>query len=746
MKNFYKLVFFVFLLPATAFATHIVGGELYLIDRKTSDYRFTLGLNLYFDDINGNPQAEDAQITVSIYRKSDNELMGNYVLPRVSNNYISYNSPACTVTNLRTRILGYGIDIYMSPVDFSDSQGYYAVWERCCRNNTIININTPGAVGNAFFMEFPPVTDTRGNRIYNSSPQFPVIRGDYACINTPFRFPFGATDPDNDQLFYYLATPFKGNSSTSSPIPAQNASLSGGTYPLVSWATGYGLSNIIPGTDPVKVNSSTGEISFTANQIGLYVFSVVCEEYRSGRKIGSVRRDFQIAVLDCPKNLAPSMGMKQNNRNIARNSTIKVKTTDSRCFDVLLNDQFVAGSGSTGSLLNVRVISTNFPAGYVSLSPVSGTVSNNTDTLRSKLCWANCAINPPGQPFALQLVVSDQGCPFPLTDTLKVQFDFDPKPNIPSAIQTLPAISQATVIAGGKLDFTVLGINHDQDSVSIEAIGRGFNLAGAGMTFANLPNSTADSLKLPFNWNPDCTVKTGNTYIVDFIIKERRCGKIKPDTVTVKLIFQPRISKPPVVITTLPGNVADKLIGETIAFDVIATDPENDLVTVRAVPRGFLLADVGMVYETPKSGKGRMVIPFLWQIPCNALNAVNSDNFIIDFVAEDNSCQPNRFDSVRVTLSVRDLKVSYDFLPVNLFTPNPEIDTLNSYFEIPDLPADNCDDKFDRVEIYNRWGKQVFRTQDRHFRWEAKNFPNGGYFYLVYYEKRRWRGFVNVMR
>jgi gliding motility-associated-like protein len=745
MKKIYKWIFLL-IFPLPVFATHIVGGEFYLIDRQTSDYRFELGLNLYFDKINGQASAEDAQIIASVYRKSDNFLMGNVTLLKISSTPVTYNNPSCTVGSLSTLLLRYAVNINLSPSNFSDAGGYYVVWERCCRNNVIDNIQTPGSVGNAFYMEFPPVS-VNGNRFINSSPQFPTVQGDYACINEPFFFPFGAKDADGDVLTYYLDTPLAGRAGNGTapnppPILDQNTAA---PYPVIRWASGYSLNNIIQGSQPVSIDSKTGLITFTASKTGLYVFSVVCNEYRNGRQIGLVRRDFQIAVIDCPRNLSPVVAMKKEGKNIARNSTITVKANESRCFDLLLNDQFTSGTTNPSSLLKTRIIQTNFPSYYVSLTPTSGTVKSNTDTLRAKLCWANCSTNIPGQPFDLRVVVEDEGCPFPRTDTIRVLFDFEPRPSIASKISTDLPGNQATIIAGNQLSFNVLGTNADFDSVSVEAIGRGFTLPAALMTFTNIL-TTNDNIKIPFQWKPDCSLKTGNTYTVDFILKERRCGTVTPDTVTVKLRFEARPSQPPSIETTLSGNSANKIAGETVAFNVIATDPDNDILMVRAEGRGFSLKEVGIEYDTPKSGQGKLTIPFIWKIPCSSLGVVPDNKFIIDFITEDNSCQPDRFDTVKVTISVKDLEVQYDFLPVNMFTPNPEVDTLNSYFSIPDLPLDNCDDQFRKIEIYNRWGKVVYKTDDRNFKWAGTNFPSGGYYYLIYYEKRRWKGWINLIR
>ncbi|MBC8112459.1 MAG: gliding motility-associated C-terminal domain-containing protein [Verrucomicrobia bacterium] len=733
-----------------SYATHIVGGEMYLTYRSTNTY--SMGVVLYFDAINGSAAANDIRLQINVYRKRDNRLMDIFEAPRTTDNVIAYNNPACAIgSQVQTRRIFYEISVVLLPSLYNDSQGYYAVWERCCRNNVINNIVNPGAVGNTFYLEFPAVTATNGSLFVNSSPIFPTITGDYACLNEPFRFDFSGVDADGDLLLYTLVTPLAGNSSPARPGGVQggvvdNINQPGPNYPLVQWATSFGINNIIPGTDPVKVNAQTGQISFTANREGLFVFSVLVEEFRNGRKIGAVQRDFQIKVLNCPKNQAPSIKLKDNktNRITTQNALIRVAATDDRCFDLVLNDNFT-GTNLTSSQLNIRVNRTNFPTNLISISPASGTVRTNTDTLRAKLCWDNCALNPPGQPFRLELLVSDQGCPFPQTDTVKIQFDFEEKPNLLSAATTNLAGNQATVIAGSNLTFEVFGSNPDKDSVTLEAIGRDFTLGNTGMLFANV--SGTDMLRSTFRWNPDCQIQQGRLYLIDFIVKERRCGKITADTITVTLDFKARPSRQPEISTTLLNNTAEAFAGETIKFDIIASDPDSDPIIINAMGRNFKLPDVKMEYESPKAGVGQppLRVPFTWTIPCDALGQIEDDKFVIDFVVEDNSCLPQRFDTTTVTLFIKDVTSTFEiFLPDNVFTPNG--DSANQVYTMPALPVDNCEDQFDRIEIYNRWGKLVFESKDRFFVWEGKNFPAGSYIYTVFYQKRRYKGWVSIIK
>ena len=56
----------------------------------------------------------------------------------------------------------------------------------------------------------------------------------------------------------------------------------------------------LPASDPngvISIDAVTGTISWTASLIGNWVYTVICEEWRNGIKIGEIRRDMQFIVL-----------------------------------------------------------------------------------------------------------------------------------------------------------------------------------------------------------------------------------------------------------------------------------------------------------------------------------------------------------------------------------------------------------------------------------------------------------------
>ncbi|MFB9296840.1 gliding motility-associated C-terminal domain-containing protein [Persicitalea jodogahamensis] len=259
--------------------------------------RYTMTLVQFWDEntlTNGNT---DQSAELLFYRKRDNRLVFKSNLPFVSRRNVSYQNQACAAYRSLKTIEGtYKSTVTLPPSDFDDPQGYYIVWERCCRNDDINNIDAPGSNGMVFYLEFPPLTTQ------NSSPVFSFPNGDYICKDQTFSMNMSARDADDDELRYSLVTPMRGNTGRTNPI-GNDSPKSG--YALVNWSAGISDQNMIPGSPSLKINERNGNLTVVADQLGLYVFTIQVEEYRNGVKIGLVRRDFQLLVIECSKNTPP---------------------------------------------------------------------------------------------------------------------------------------------------------------------------------------------------------------------------------------------------------------------------------------------------------------------------------------------------------------------------------------------------------------------------------------------------------
>ncbi|MGB0432372.1 MAG: gliding motility-associated C-terminal domain-containing protein, partial [Bacteroidia bacterium] len=80
------------------------------------------------------------------------------------------------------------------------------------------------------------------------------------------------------------------------------------------------------------------------------------------------------------------------------------------------------------------------------------------------------------------------------------------------------------------------------------------------------------------------------------------------------------------------------------------------------------------------------------------------------------------------------------------FSPNS--DGLNDEFR----PVLDCEITFYNLRIYNRWGQEIFSTQEASESWQPQNIPLGQYYYLLSYKdaytrkEHFWHGSISLIK
>jgi len=276
---------------STLYANHIVGGELTYECIDANEGLYTIKLALYRDCLckeNSDCPEFDGVANITIFnngQKLGEELTllaRKEIKPNIEGLCLETVPDLCIEASV-----GYEKVIKLPPSPFE----YIIVYQRCCRNTTIVNIENPSQTGSTYQITIPPTNVA----VCNNSPVFNNYPPIVICTGFPIEFDYSATDIDGDSLVYELCNPLKGAPNTNpNPVEADYP-----PYTSVDWVDNFSVENQM-GSDPqVKVNPVTGYLEGTPLRAGQYIMGICVKEYRNGRLLGTMARDFQFNVADC---------------------------------------------------------------------------------------------------------------------------------------------------------------------------------------------------------------------------------------------------------------------------------------------------------------------------------------------------------------------------------------------------------------------------------------------------------------
>jgi len=656
-------LFFTLLAALPARATHIVGGELELVHLSDNTYR--AGLIMYFDAIYGNPGAIDPNVTVHIFSKSNDAFVTSITMRLRSDNLVSYSQPDCAIGELVTRRIYYWRNIELNPFAYNDPEGYYMIWERCCRNGVIDNIIAPGDAGQTFYMEFPPLS-RNGARFINSSPElFPPL-SDYACVNQPFNFDFSGSDKDGDDLRYSLSVPLNGYSTAADPVPPAFPA----PYPPVTFLGGLGLNNMIPGSPSLRINSQ-GILTLTPTQPGLFVFAVKVEEFRNGVKIGELRREYQLLVIDCPTYTPPNATAETEAEGEYREGTIlELDENDPRCGTIFVTD------GDDDAIVQAEVIPVQNGEGII-IDGEPYPVPGRTGEAAIPFCLPEC---PPvvGEPIIFDILVSDNACAVPLYDTLRMRVLINVPENLPPTVTTdlAPPANDGdcftdTLLIGENFNFNVISDDPNSDTVSVEMIGMGFSPEGVGMSLTNTIGPA--ELISPFSWTPPCDLleddEEERLFELLFVTQDsNKCNEAEFDTTCVNLLvtnkveanFTPELTTDLVEYDPAEDVYIDSVIvGNDWEFTLFGFDADSDSIALTGFGLDFQFADHQITFSDT-AGRFRLEAPFLWETECDDLEDITEPRtFNLRFILNDfKTCDLKSYDTLDVRMTLLPLPES----------------------------------------------------------------------------------------
>ena len=665
MKKIILILLCLWAFPAAA--SHIVGGEFEIIHISGTQYR--INLILYFDELNGSIGARDPSVDARIFRKRDNALMMDVFLPFASQTPVSYTQPSCSNGEIVTSRILYTNVVNLSPQQFADAQGYYLAWERCCRNYDITNIYSDDPVssgqyaGQTFYLEFPPVVKD-GVPFINSSPRlFPPLN-DYACPRRPYYVDFAGEDDDGDSLAYTIVTPL--NTITADALPLPDYRPRPRPYPTVKYRLPFHEANVLGGEPDLHI-SRDGFLTVTPTWTGLFVFAVRCEEYRDGVKIGELRRDFQMLVVDgcAPAEPPKVLGKKMTDGTFGFNDEMSVTFSNDvadadRCIQIEVSDEdALRAEDNFSENVTIKAIPLNFKKDVSGVLPeiTSATLVNGSVT-NFQICFDRCPFIEDG-PFQIGIVAYDDACSLPLTDTLKVTVTIEPPDNT-DAYFTTPNVLE-TLVEGAKKEWNITALDDETDPLVVGVITDGFELADVGMEI-QLIEHTDGSYQSKLLWDTRCDVydfTTRTSFEVKVLVEDvDECNFNHPDTMVLHLNVDLPGNADPVISSDLSDEALENGITlkvlESLSFNVYGDDAvDNDMLQLRAQGNVFALETYDMIFPGD-SNKGHVASPFNWEVLCDKIDLADKGDFDLMFIVVDdaNKCRLYKADTLNVRVKL----------------------------------------------------------------------------------------------
>ena len=281
MKNLLIIVLILFI-SFSARSSHLMGGEIVVQNDQVGQYEIFLTL---YRDVTG--VLLNSNQTLKVYDSG-----GNQVSTIISTLDSSAFHPVFGIPNMSLLPNNcYDTEVYFYSAIFPCfiPGNYTVTWNNCCRNPSIANLINPGAL--SMFLDCNFTVDLSST---TSSPYFlspPIV---CVPVNNPWQYNPLPFDEESDSLSWSLDIPYDYVS---------------GSFPNGYPIFGYTPPPAFSGGD-LTINPFTGELSWTASIVGNYVYTVICEEYRNGLKLGEIRRDMQFIVL--PNGNLPALSNLNN--------------------------------------------------------------------------------------------------------------------------------------------------------------------------------------------------------------------------------------------------------------------------------------------------------------------------------------------------------------------------------------------------------------------------------------------------
>ena len=188
---------------------------------------------------------------------------------------------------------------------------YFISYQRCCRNQQVLNIENPTSTGATVWVEINAAAQIQPvgqSRTPNSSPAFLELPAAAVCLDEPFSLNLTALDDpgESDSLVFAFFNPRSGGGPNLTQPKAKD-----GVYPdpespppydaSILYTPGYAVDQPLGISSNLSINAQTGEISGTPTEAGVFLIGVEVSEYNRVNQdlFSTVRLEYQLIVDSC---------------------------------------------------------------------------------------------------------------------------------------------------------------------------------------------------------------------------------------------------------------------------------------------------------------------------------------------------------------------------------------------------------------------------------------------------------------
>lgn len=283
------------LIALTANASHIVGGYMRYKCMGGANYQFTMVL--YRDCYSGGSPFDSDFNNSAPFAATVTLYAGNSQLPLQT---ISLAAPVVEQVQMGPNcspqpFICYERGTYVFNASLpASNEPIHIVYQRCCRNPTISNVQPPSTIGQTWTISVTPEARTA----CNTSPVFGNLQMLCSLIGQTFSFDHSATDADGDSLTYEFCSPLVGGGPDQIEYTTPNGVAPDPDMPPPYANIGfidppYSASQPIPGQPAFTIDPHTGIVSGTPNVSGKFLYAICVNEYRNGQLLSSTRFEFQ---------------------------------------------------------------------------------------------------------------------------------------------------------------------------------------------------------------------------------------------------------------------------------------------------------------------------------------------------------------------------------------------------------------------------------------------------------------------